>query len=227
MVPLIKKCFPSGQCWCRRKLPYVLFSLPSLYPSCRACCAPWSLPRSQQDQAPIVHRSNLKIFWPHVRTWIVSCPVRREQRRGFSFGEHLDWTNPSSLKQYLNYTLSPITVTKVAQPSLPPCSAPQQMLCWLVFPEGHCGGDVFAIHENSILLRTPSYLDFLRYYPGCTVVRSCCMGWRPCLALQIAEQNLCSWEIDGPLLLNCFLVVANWDWLTHMLWGWRLWLDFG
>lgn len=121
----MKKCFPSGQCWCRRKLPHVLFSLHSLYPSCRACCPPWSLPRSQQDQAPIVHRSNLKIFWPHVRTWTVSYPVRRGQTHGFSFGEHLDWTNPASLRQYLNdilHLISQIIVTKVAQLSLPPCS---------------------------------------------------------------------------------------------------------
>lgn len=215
----MKKCFPSGQCWCRRKLPHVLFSLHSLYPSCRACCPPWSLPRSQQDQAPIVHRSNLKIFLPHGRTWTVSYPVRRGQTHGFSFGEHLDWTNPASLRQYLNdilHLISQIIVTKVAQLSLPPCSAPQQMLCWLVFPEGHCGGDVFTMHENSILWWTQSYLAFLSYCPGCTLVRLCCRGWRTmCSSAASAGgrwMGLCSW--------------TAWDWLTHILWGWRLWLGF-
>lgn len=147
-------------------------------------------------------------------------PVRRGRRHGFSFGECLDWTNPVSLRQYLNdflHLIGQITVTKVAQPLLPPCSAPQQMLCWHVFPEGHCGGDVFAIHEHSILLRTQSYLNFLSYYPGCTLIRSCCMGWRPRTEPQIAEQT------SAPELL---LVTANWDWLTHTLWGWRYWLDF-
>lgn len=48
---------------------------------------------------------------------------------------------------------------------------------------------MFAVHENSILLRTQSYLDFLSYYPGCTLVRLCCMGWRPYVALQMAEQT--------------------------------------
>lgn len=131
-MPLIrKKCFPSGQCWCRRKRPHILFSLPSLYPSCRVYCAPWSLPRSQQDQTPIVHRSNLKIFWPH-ETWTVSHPVRRGQRCVFSFVECLDWTNPASLKQYLNdilHLISQIIVTKMAQPLL--CSPADALLMCL------------------------------------------------------------------------------------------------
>lgn len=163
MVPLIRnKCFPSGRCWCGRKLPHVLFSLPSLYPSCRVYCAPWNLPTSQQDQAPIVHRSNLKIFWPRVRTWTVSHPVKREQRHSFSFRECLGWTNSASLRQYLNdilHLISQIIVTKVAQPLLPPCSALQQMLCWHLFPEGHCGGDClswkFHSFTNTILFRLP------------------------------------------------------------------------
>lgn len=138
----------------------------------------------------------------------VSHPVRRGQRCGFSFGERLDWTNPVSLRQCSNdifHLISQVIVTKVAQPLLPPCSAPQQMLCWHVFPEGPCGGDVFAIHENSILLRTQSYVDFLSYYPGSTLVRSCCMGWRPQVALQIAEQtSACGegWASASELLLG-------------------------
>lgn len=48
---------------------------------------------------------------------------------------------------------------------------------------------MFAVHENSILLRTQSYLDFLSYCPGCALVRLCCMGWRSCVALQKAEQT--------------------------------------
>lgn len=51
----------------------------------------WSLPRSQQDQAPMVHRSNLQIFWLHVRTWSVSYPVRRGQRRAWRALESV-WT---------------------------------------------------------------------------------------------------------------------------------------
>lgn len=118
-----------------------------------------------------------------------------------------DWTNLSSLRQYLNdilHLISQIIVTKVAQLSLPPCSTPQQMLCWLVFPEGHCGKTSCVSHmcftswcvcrpwefhsfKDTILFRFPRFLSWLH---SCKAVL---YGMETMCSAANSWANLCSW----------------------------------